>query len=492
MLERSFNTALPMAQELAGNGILLSATPSSLLSELCSTSAPIEFERKLGDGVFNTVSIADYGFMLNTNTMGETGARWGASFDDATKHLAGLIRNHISYIRNVVKPRVVEAVNEASVYVQELGGTNPASQLEISKLSIPEFASDPAFLILLDSFKNREVVRPNGYSLNFNFKAPPDDFKTAFTTGNARIDTLVNLWANSLDIDFLKQAWYVFFCGGELLKTYNGSMLSQDDMFSPNLSVRLNTALAYFLIANYYDTHLPDVSTNQDLSVVKNRIYDHLLFAGTTLYRAMEQINANNKAGLLVLHIDQLHKKITVSDEIYSKWLATGGTAEVILGILVGDKKYYVVKDIIDNTEELKRSWSRYTGVYLESVEYKKANSLRNYYRSLMSKYLTSDYCDANEKEFLINNPNYHQNTLEKVEKLLDGMKKEELLQVESVILKLIAGIKYGFTCAQTFLEDMLRVQKQNANADSNEAACVATLNYITDYLLGQIQVNKV
>lgn len=492
MLGRTFNTVVPFAQELAEVGIALQAMPSSILSELCSLSAPLEFQRdrEVPKTVPNEVSA--YSMALDLNTTGNDAALWGTSFDHTVSELSTLLKNHISYIRNVVIPRTKEFEHDASLFLQELGASNPASELEICRSGIPEFAQDPSFLSLLDPFKFKKPAAPGSYSLGFNLLAPVTDFLTIASTSNARIDGMVDAWNKSSDIQYLESVFYTFFAGPDLAKTFKGPFLSQDDLLSPSPYVRLNVSLAYFLMANYYSHHLPDMVTKEDTSSLKRRLFDHLSYAGAVACDALMRIEQNSKTNILVTYIDTFHKKITVSGDVYDRWLATGGSAETIMGILVGTKRYYSVSEIDANAKELQHAWSNYTKVYVEMIELKKASSMRGFYLSLFNKYLGSDYQDFMEKSYLQANSMIRDSIKKEAEAFLQTLKKEALCNTTYVAKELIAGMKYRYTYAKKFIDDMEAIGASSDKAIPEEAALIATINYIVDYLHLQISPVKV
>ncbi|HXQ36242.1 MAG TPA: hypothetical protein VN843_19680, partial [Anaerolineales bacterium] len=89
-----------------------------------------------------------------------TGSLWGVSFDNSVSKLASLLRNQISYIRNIVVPRVIEFSKEADLFLQEIGTATAASELEICKVTIPDILQDQAFLTLLEPYKHKKPTTP--------------------------------------------------------------------------------------------------------------------------------------------------------------------------------------------------------------------------------------------------------------------------------------------------------------------------------------------
>jgi len=491
MLGRSFNTAAAFAEDLAKKGILLQPSMSSVLSELVGLSTPIENDRPVPAPIDYDDNLNFYSDMLEFHSAGDFGVIWGASFDSSVEKLTGCIKAHISYIHNTVVPRTIEFAKDSQAFMEMLGGSNAASELEICRTSIPDIVQEAGFLSLLETFKYKKTVNPNTSTLNFDMGIP-DDFLTVASTSNTALDNLVASWYVTNQFKYLDSVWYSFFASSNVNRNYKGSFVSQDDMNSPDMYVRLNVSLAYFLIANYYTNHLPDMITNESTASVKNRLFEHMFYAGTVLINTLGRISNNNKSDILVTYVDTFHKKITVSSEVYDRWLTAGGNADIIMGILVGSKRFYSVSEIDKNAIVLQDTWKKYVQVYLESLEYTKAASLRKFYYDLFCRYMTADYQEDLEQSFLLRNPSCHDNIKKEVEKYLHGLRKETLCDVQTMAKKLIAGYKYHFTYAEKFVNDMQEIGTLSENTSPEEAAFIATINYIVDYLQGQIQIVRI
>lgn len=493
MLARSFKTALPFAEDLAAKNIKLAPNPSTILSELMILSTPLEFERPVEvpalSGDSYNQAIDSYGHALQFHTEGEAGAAWAGSFDSLVESLSRSLNVQISYIRNTVQPRLNEFVSDAQAYMQDLGKHNPASELEIRRNCLPELVTDPAFLTILEPHKLKAIARPGEFTLGLNVKAPPEDFLELTTLSNKRLDGLVKAWASSCDFNYLESAWYSFFAGQDLTRAFRGPYISQDEMSSPDLHIRLNTALAYFLFANYYMNHKPDVVTSESTTSLDRRIFDHQRYAGSVLCDTLQQIQQAHAANNMVMFIDTFHKKISVHGEIYDRWLQAGGSSEIILGLLVSNKRMYNVEQIDKAADELKRAWANYSRVNVEGVEWRKADTLRTFYKELMRKYLSNDYTEELEESFVLQNPHHYEYAMRDAEAYIKNLSKSDLMQPYPIARRLIAGLKYSFTNAEQFMIDMAQATDGVDKPDAEEAAAVATINYIVDYVQGQIAV---
>lgn len=491
MLGRSYKTALPFAEDLVRRGVLLLAAPSTVLGELCALSAPIEGEIKVASGQ-NNDELEQYGDQLEYHSSAEFGQFWNASFDNSVDNLAKIVSTHVSYIKNVVRERVVEFTKETQAFIESLGRSDAAANLTIERGSMPELVQDQAFLGMLETYRGRNVVPPSKYSLEFAISNAPDDFTKIASTSNGRLDSMIASWVASSDFNYLQSTWHTFFVSGEANKTFKGPYLSQDDMKSPNLFVRLNTSLAYYLLANYYVNHLPDIVTSEPTSSLERRIREHLEYAATTLIKTLDMLLDNNNASIMISYVDQFHKKITVSADVYDRWLATGGEVETILGMLVSGKFYPSVREIDEKANQLKQEWANYVRVHVETIEYQKSRLLRDFYIQLLMKFQKPDYQEDVECSFLSSNAGFTGTTVKKAEAWLKEQTKEQLLDSYRVAKELIAGGKYGFTYAKKFLNDMEEIGAISDNVIPEEAAFVATVNYIADFILGQIQVKNI
>lgn len=495
MLARSYAASVPFAEDLVGQGVRIYPRSATPLNNLVNLSAPIDFagfvseievpgSKKALDEHSNTE------FLLGHNSTGETGKLWGIPFDNYVDELVSLLNTQISYIRNTVVPRTLEFSNEAQAFIELLGRSNASKDLEIFRASLSELSTDQSFLSLMETYKFRSIVKPSSMSMSLPFQEAPVDFLTVASLSNNRLDGLTASWLRSLPFNYLERAWYSFF-SDQSIKGYNSGYFYSDELGSPDLYHRLNVAMAYFLIANYYSSHAPDVVVNETSASINRRLYEHLLYAGTVVINTLEMIQAGLASGLLVTFVDITHKKITVSSEVYDKWLASGGSSETILGILVGEKRYYTVEEIDKNSEALKAVWNKYVRYTLDSVEMNKAKTLRTFYRGLASKYMGSAFQDEVERGYLVTFPQFLDQVDKKAEAYLYALTAPELSNVQVVARELIAGIKYSYTYANKFICDMEEIGHLTENIDPSEAALMATVNYIVDHILGQIGSTK-
>lgn len=490
MLKRSLTTARPYAEELKNKGFVLSATSASSLGELVNASVPVEFE------IVTPKNVSDddehYEFMTALNTCGDGGGRWCSSFDHTVESISRALNNHVTYIRNVVVPRVLEFAKDAQQHVQDLGRGDATADLTITRVNLPELVTDPAFLDVLARFKGRSVVPPNKWTLELPFTMVPSDFSAIPLLSNTRLNTLVQDCFGGLTIPYLKAVWYSFFCSGDMSRDFKGPFISRDNLTSHNLAERLHTTLAYFLLANYYTTNPPDISSKESTAAVERRIFDHLQYAGSLLSETLERLHLNQQANIVVLNVDVQNKVITVLGSVYDRWLETGGKPEVMLGMLVGARRHFSVPDVDKNQALLLSDWMQYSRVHLDTIEYRKGEALRRYYLAHLSRYLTEEYSDVEEKAYRASQPQSVATLLKEVEEYLSRMKKDELVDVQKMARELVAGRKYGFTRAKVFIDRMDEIGTNVENADANEAALLAVVDYVVDYLLGQITIRKI
>lgn len=503
MLTRSFNTVLPLAEELSEKYLAIIPNTATILSELVSASMPIEQETGNNGVVLHNSNLSkkeDYyktfsshlSVITENNENPVSGYLWGNIYDQYVDKISNIINGHISYIHNTVVPHVIEFTKEAQELVESYGNDNPASQLEIVRAKLPEVISDSSFLMILEPYKLKTIVTPSNSSLNLNFKSVPEDFLSVASVSNSRLDAMIADWMKNTDSNYLETAWYSFFASGDLVRQYKGTVYNQNDLNTINAYKSLNITLAYFLLSNYYYNHLPDVNTTSSTSSIKKQIYEHLEYSGSLLTKIVSRIVSNEKNNVLVFNIDNYKKQIIVSDEVYSRWLETGGEADIILGLLVGTRQHYSVNEINKYSKELKQDWNNYVNVFLEDLEYKKAKSLRLCFLELFTKYLREDYQDDLEKSFIKQTGHQKELLQRQAEEYLNKLKKEDLINTHVIAKHLIAGIKYHFTCSESFINDMENVASQNNEVTPEEAAFIATINYIVDYLRGQLAVKNI
>ena len=70
----------------------------------------------------------------------------------------------------------------------------------------------------------------------------------------------------------------------------------------------------------------------------------------------------------------------------------------------------------------------------------------------------------------------------------VEQMTEEQLEEVSTNALYIVGAIRFSYTNSYNILFDMEEAMKANPNLDPREAATIAVINQITDYVSSQIR----
>lgn len=491
----TFKTAIPYASALAAQGIGLNVIPGTILGELVRFSAPAwEWDGPNGQTT-ETTRANPAGYPLETpedievwaaymttaaNGTSDNPSQHTVQMEQLTKQLAGVITTHISYAKNVVKPEVLELADAIQSYMDNNKPISATDKFNIKAQFIPAVLKDDSFLDTLSDYKNRPALEPEG---RFSFAAKTSEELTQLAmTGNARTDKLITEWLLTKEENFLKAVWEEYFTSVEGSRVIYDTLKNSIDPFE-----RCDVALAYYLLSRKLIDDVQESSLS--LSDYKNKASQYRDYSGSILVTCLSKIATMLKNNVLVCQIRSYDKTLCVNGELYGNWLAEGGSVEVLLGLLISGESVTMRTLIDQKAEEYKRRWSQFESLHRLSEQ----NNSVNYYRHFVLNKFTDLYkeMDPVETEFVQKNSAYVDGVFKNVKEYLDGLTAKDFANINhhELALLLIAKYRFAFTSAYQLLSDINRAGQINPNADVREAALLATINYVTDYLFDQMSI---
>jgi len=482
MLKRSYDIALPFALDMANKGRYISAIQGSPLGSLVNYSTP---DPKVFQGPVSQDFLNSMGMCLEVQS-GEEGSLWGPFYDELVVGLADLVRSQLSYVRQTVRPMVDEFFQQSSDHYESLGHRSPAEGLEIVTEALPEFMTDESFLGMLVDYKGERALAPERPCMNLGIELPEDPI-SLLEVSNGRMNLAIRAWAQTLHPRVIPDVAATFF-GMGVGADFGGPYLFED-ILKFNDYERCTYAAVYFLMTCHLLDNPPNAKLNLSKFAYETMVFQHKTYSGTLLVNSIISIGEAAKNDILLAYMDREHSRVGVHEEVYSRWIAANGAPELILGMLVSDQTYFSVSQIDENSETLARHWRYYNTVYVDSLENRVVAAMRDFYISLFSEY--AGRMDETETEYDQTQDNRADELIKKAKECIDNASTSELLDLPCMAECLIAGIKFGHTPAEDILSDMRRVGKEDPKADPNEAAFLATVNYLVSYVMTQLRVSQ-
>jgi hypothetical protein len=466
--------AVPVAAQLAATGRALVATPSTMLSDLVSKSA---LDPQALAVITTTEDVVlNYATMVSVATDDAAGQpsmhtlAMGAYVDDIAK----AVGSHISYARNTVKPLVVELAERIAAVAQRLKTTEVSTGVDLVIEKLPEVLKDESFLDGLNYYKDRTPVEPTRLEM-----APKtnEEIRELMLTGHQRTDEMIAAWMSEHDPNFARKIWAAYFG------------IDRDMMYDTfeNLTQfgKIDYVLGVYLVArkifdNVQESDLPLASYKERCLQIRDWAGSQL----TILLKGVQLLIANK---MLVVAMYQNERKIHVNGELYAGWLASGGKPEVIMGMLANGNRISNIDLINEKTDELERAWNTY--MVLRATE--NANRFYADYRVGIISEFTSQMGAQDESEKALNESNSQRvdNAIKAAAAWIDAQKNADLDDNFCVALHLVGCVRFCHTSAFQILNDINEACKVNPNVDVREAATLAVINYLGDWLADQITI---
>lgn len=495
----SCEIAFPFAQELAEKGLVATAKPNTMLSELNRTV--------LSDTLFggNTTSVTNTGDtsskmddivgIVSSVLVGST----TGSIDRASMHdqiqdtsvglLTKAVLNHVSFARNVVNPIVSDYTRLVKDAMHNSKGSMPSEEFCIDQLEYPEVIWDTSFVSTLETYRGRTPVAPTS-QWNIPLKAIVD-LSENLATGDKDTDKMVGVWMANRDPDYIRAIIDFFFYGGtsEVCERFKHKLVQMADFKSLSLFDRIDQSLAIYLFAEKaYDVSALEEGTRMSLASYRSAVADIRDYAGAVLMASIDSAEKTKKVSSLVVAFDDDCKTITVNAENYRKWLNEGGSPEVLLGVMVSGRKVYTQSLIDAQTDYFKREWKNYCLIHdtgktnRDFVAFK--DILRFKFREIMAG-LTE-----RELEYVKTHSDYHESANTKLEGIIDSLKFSDMTDIDMLALKIICRCRFHYTDAELILTDINEAKLVNPDIrDAREAALIAVMNYVADFVADMINI---
>lgn len=478
MLKTStLNTATTLASQLADKGLTLVAKPNTVLNELVALSTlPYEVKLESDEDLYQ----AFYGLENTSSGTMEDPTQHSLQQDGIIKDLAPIVVGHVSHAKNIVKPIVVEMAKAIEDYLSTFKAKSASDVFEIQCLEVPELAADESFLDTLTPYKGKTILKPD---LRFKLATKSsEDLIKLVTFGSDRTDKLILQWVSNLPEDFLVRVFNSFFTIEQIK-----DIVSYDDIDRANVFEKLDYALAILLLSTKLFDAVDESAKDLDLNVYKNTAAQYRDYAGALVVDCLTKIALFIKTERLVMVSDSKRYIAKVNGAVYRPWLQNGGSPEVILGhVISGDTQSS--KSIIDiKSKDYLNAWNSYCTFY--NVE--QANKTIDFFKQFLVGQFALQLKEVSEAEqaYITKTPNYYSTVNQLATEYIDGLKTNDMKEVYTIALTLVAKIRFGYTSAYNILNDINEAAKANPNVDVREAALLAVINYVTDYFANQISV---
>ena len=498
---------LAVAVQLRDIGIHLAPRDNSVLGDLHEAAIPFNFVKpgahevtvlpggRVQNDNFSTWTLTDPEIFVDSLVVSTSSQTDSAAHSVAVASLADdyapLIRGHIAMARNVVVPLVAQFEEDADRYLKLAASINPASEFKVLVHRVPALLGDESFNSMgLDQVVNLNELNDQKPRYTLVLSDVDQVVAEICNLGNDRLNGLLADWLEFAPENLIKNvlvANYTAFSSYDELGyyVYDAFTLRRGDQ-----AKSMHLSLAMWLISNYLTSNVKQTTESVSLEKYMEAMSFQREQAGVTLKAALDQIGRHIQNDVLLLSMIPSRKEVTVNERVYRKFVEEGGKTEALFGMLVTEKSYYNLSQVLEKQAELVESWNR----YLSYRSSKDLTDIRSNFKSWVRSYMAVAICEQGDEE-----ANY-----EKTE--CPGLKIEIMKHVDAEIehlghrlhediphtaLHMVAKARFYYTSAYELLNEMRQISLMNPDIDPREAATAATISYIVNYLATQVNIVK-
>ena len=473
---QNFLATRPLAEALQAKGVTLVPKPNSVLFDLVNNSSMNNvFASDNTDTTDNYLECMSMDIARITDNPENL---YNNIFYSTIDNLSKVITGHISIAKNDVKPLVIDFAQKIQEFLEKNKVVDLNCELEIISLVPSEALDYNPLLNDLKVYKGGSVEIPKNI-LRFAPKAN-EELMAMFVTGDKQLDAMNLQWLSNKPNDYLVNIWTEYFVKGE---KYIFENLNNETIFDKS-----DVSLVIYLFSLYLFNN-PSEEVKSSLTEYESNIADLRNFAGTVLVNCINMIDMYSNSGTLVIENNFYKKYIKVNGYVYKKWLAEGGDATVLLGLLITKENVKNVNLINQMSEKLKANWDQYCSLY----KINKKNNLLNDFKSFVSNSLQFSLSDKTqlEKDYESTNSGCYETVIKLVNEEMDRMGLPDIDDPYKVSLILIAKCRFYFTNSYEILNDINEAGKVNPELNPRDAATIATIYNLLDYFLEQMVVTK-
>lgn len=392
--------------------------------------------------------------------------------DDAVNLLKESVNKHISFARNVVKPSVVRFL--------ELVESNyrPVSAVESVKIityDLPELLTQYQFIESIKNYKNSNYTFPFMY-LPFNTLSN-EDLSQLLVTGDESFDLAITKLLSSKP-DLIQMVYNKFFV--EKPQGLREEILALSDFEKLEIGI-----LLHLISVKLFDNP-PEYLTGISLVDYNVNIAEYRDFAGSLVSNTIDVIKPLYDAKAMVLYVRP--KEVGVIGDVYREWLQTGGSLETLFGMAVLGERLSTVPLVDENKERLERAWESHLSFKSSAQKLTEfdafKDALKFSFQLLMQEHVS-------EEDEVFAQPNYIAKVESIFKELIETVRTTDITDRGMIALRLVAKSRFFYTDSFKILAIIEAVCRDNPKTDVKEAALIAAIEYMADYLADQIQVTK-
>jgi len=394
-----------------------------------------------------------------------------SNLSDVSVMIAGMVKNEIGKIRNLMIPVAKTFISKTEKVLSDSPLPNSLLEYKITERKIPEILQYLKDNGLLPNVA-RQIELPSAVLV---IPEPKGVIKDAIQFNNEVLNIMLKTILVQYTDEMLLNIW----------AKYLGNISSTNDNINRITLGDYNTLddlIVLFAMVQKIKIDRPDgVSAPEGTYItVMDLLYSKI---SNALLSVIENFKSSTDLNKLV--IKARPKELIVNGDLLDTFLVNN-TMDVLLGLLLsGDAKDYMdMSDISGGAE-------KYTGIWdhankLEQL--KRASQEVSRYKAAYDMVLT-DIINNIPEELHDDLTCLPRNSIEMLRLVIDRRAGDEVLNISKMSMEIVGKIVFGNSNFGRFTTYMMRYSELNTKLTPEEAATMATIDMVLDYLTDQFTV---
>ena len=470
--------ALTLADALASRSLAIHAKQNTVVYDLNRTTNSASLDSVAFPDIekWDSFDANAYGGFIEHITFNyDNPTEHDKAIDGYTNDLRLAISSHLKFARNVVKPVVLEYAERLNAAIQQTTFPTAVDQFTIQVFDKPEVFTDAVFVESMRQYDDMNSYEPNADQQLKDWDNV--NLLEYILTGDAEVDSAISSWyAETGAGDYY----------GKLIKQLTTTRIIERPV---SLYEQSNYLLFGYLLnrAIYEKSDQFAISEGSSLNQYQIVAGIYRNYCGVLLVKLIKHLGMLSKGNILIIEALSSAKKITVNGEVYRKWLANGGSTETLYALLVTNSNAKTVAQIEPLMEALGKEWNNYRLFWENSQSNNRLEIIRNQARLVFCELLKD--LSEEEKEYLKTNNNFYTQVDKLLERHIAALKLSDLNDIYGLALRIVCNSRFFYTDAEFILSEMVEIAKNNPDMKPEEAALIATIHYLVDYLCDQLYV---
>lgn len=471
-------TVIAMTEQLESLGKRVSARADTPLARLASLSS-LAIAPAGGDSEYTpdaaTIEAESRIEAVDTPNLSQHDSVMDSMITDLTQ----IVGQHLTFAKNTVRPMVkayVEMASQTLAAYPDATTYNP----QVIKLDLPEVALLQQVESEARKFSDT-LYLPMSTALNLPLEV---DAVALLKTGSEAVDQAVEAWLAARGPEFFKNVYAVVFCSGA-----PDVSASPDNLFA-NKETGHEAEVAAFLMATNLLDNVPEGAA-YSLNEYRTAVGTVVEQTGLRMCVAYGDREHDIQMSLLVKSYDKDH--VWVFAPVYEKWQEEGYSPAIFFGNMLLDRPNLFLPAIMEDAPLCTQRWER-ENLFLTTTIRNRQFVAAKEALSFCAQKLVSDNIQTcfgevlKGQELTLQTPMIAE-ALARVEDYITTLDQDQIKNLWKIAVEVVACTIFSYSSAGLILLGIERATNENADIEANEAALLATIEYVCGYIVDQMEM---